>query len=80
VRTTLTLDDDVAAKLRAEAKSSGRSFKEIVNDFLRRGLSSRGRPDSLSRFEVKARSWGKPGFNYDRVWEIIEQLEGPLYR
>lgn len=80
MRTTLTLDDDVAAKLRAEARKSGRSFKEIVNDSLRRDLTTRTRPVSFPPFEVKARPWGKPGFNYDQVWEIIEQLDGPSYR
>ena len=34
----MTLDDDVAAKLKADARRSGRSFKEVVNDVLRRGL------------------------------------------
>ncbi|PYS27035.1 MAG: hypothetical protein DMF75_21135 [Acidobacteria bacterium] len=38
MRTTLTLDDDVAAKLDADARRSGRSFKETVNHYLRLGL------------------------------------------
>ena len=41
MRTTLTLDEDVAAKLRAEARRSGRSFRDVVNDAIRRGLASR---------------------------------------
>ena len=73
MRTTLTLDDDVAGKLRAEARRSGRSYKTTVNEFLRRGLTMRRHADSFPRFEIKARPWGKPGFNYDRIWEIIEQ-------
>jgi hypothetical protein len=39
MRTTLTLDDDVAAKLKAESRRSGRPFREIVNETLRRGLA-----------------------------------------
>jgi hypothetical protein len=38
VRTTLTLDPDVAAKLKNEARRHGISFKEAVNSNLRRGL------------------------------------------
>jgi Arc/MetJ family transcription regulator len=38
MRTTLTLDDDVAQKLADLAKESDVSFKVIVNDALRRGL------------------------------------------
>jgi hypothetical protein len=42
MRTTLTLDDDVAAKLKAEQSRAGLPLKEIVNETLRRGLASRG--------------------------------------
>jgi hypothetical protein len=80
VRTTLTLDDDVAAKLRAEARKSGEPFKQIVNRVLRTGLDIRVRAASIPPFKVKARPWGNKGFNYDKVWELIEQLEGPYYR
>jgi len=39
--TTLTLDDDVAAKLKTESRRAGRPFREILNETLRRGLESR---------------------------------------
>ncbi len=39
MRTTLTLDDDIAALLKREARMSGQPFKQVVNDALRRGLS-----------------------------------------
>jgi hypothetical protein len=80
VRTTLTLDDDVAAKLRAEARKSGEPFKQIVNRVLRAGLNVRSRAAAAPPFKVKARALGSAGFNYDRVWELIEQAEGPFYR
>jgi hypothetical protein len=81
VRTTLTLDDDVAAKLRAEARKSGAPFKQIVNDCLRVGLNTRSKTASAPPFKVKARPLGlRPGFSYDNVWELIEQIEGPLHR
>ena len=81
MRTTLTLDDDLAAKLRAEARQSGKPFKQIVNERLRVGLSARSKAASVPPFKVKARPLGlRPGFSYDNVWELIEQIEGPLYR
>ncbi len=53
MRTTLTLDDDIAAKLKAEARRSGRSFKAAVNDLLRLGPSiddpDRCEPSSVLR-------------------------------
>jgi hypothetical protein len=41
MRTALTLDDDVAARLKAEQRRVGRPLKEIVHETLRRGLASR---------------------------------------
>ena len=38
MRTTLTLDDDVAAQLRRLARETGRPFKQVVNEALRAGL------------------------------------------
>jgi hypothetical protein len=43
VRTTLTLDKDLALLLRAEARRSGRPLKRIVNETLRAGFAARKR-------------------------------------
>lgn len=82
MRTTLTLDDDVAAKLKAETRKSGRSFKETLNYFLRLGLSSGRRlKQSKKPFKVRARAIGvRAGLNYDDVWGLIEHVEGPLHK
>ena len=80
MRTTLTLDDDVAAKLRAEARNSGEPFKQVVNRLLRTGLNVRAQAAALPPYRIKARSLGRPGFNYDKVWELIEEAEGPYHR
>ena len=81
MRTTLTLDDDVAAKLKAEWRRSGRPFREIVNDMLRRGLASRRATAQRQPFKIVARDLGnlKP-LSLDNIWELIEQIEGPLHR
>jgi hypothetical protein len=55
MHTTLTLDDDIEAKLRAEARHSERSFRETVNDVMRRGLAIR-RP-ALSTWVWPGRPW-----------------------
>jgi hypothetical protein len=82
MRTTLTLDDDVAAKLRAESRRAGRPFREIVNDTLRRGLASRRATARRQAFKVRARDLGdlKPGLSLDRVAELVEHVEGSLHR
>ena len=81
MRTTLTLDDDVAAKLDADARKSGRSFKETVNHYLRLGLNSHRQAKPGKKFKVRARDMGlRPGLNYDDVWGLIEQVEGPSHK
>ncbi len=81
MRTTLTLDDDVFSKLKAEARRSGRPFKDLVNEFLRVGLTLRKSNKPAGPFVVKTRPLGlKPGLNYDNIGELLDQLEGPLHR
>lgn len=81
MRTTLTIDEDVIAKINAEMRRSGKSFKETVNDALRTGLSVRKELKSAEPFKVRARSMGTyPGLNYDNIDELLEQIEGPSHR
>lgn len=54
MRTTLTLNDDVAAKLEAESRRAGRPFKEIVNETLRSGLATRRAVAHRQAFKVAA--------------------------
>jgi hypothetical protein len=82
MRTTLTLDDDVAAKLKTEARRAGRSFREIVNETLRRGLASRQATARSQAFKIAPRDLGdlRPGLSLDDVAGLIEQVEGALHR
>jgi hypothetical protein len=52
---TLTLDDDVAAKLKALTRRAGRPFRDVVNDTLRRGLVQP--TGARSHRAVRAMSW-----------------------
>jgi hypothetical protein len=83
VRTTLTLDEDVAERLKAEARRSDRPFRAVVNEFLRLGLSSRprGRPHPPP-FVVRARDLGalRPGLSLDNIGDLLEAAEGPLHK
>lgn len=82
MRTTLTIDDDIAARLAEAQRKTGLTFKEIVNQTLRRGLERQ--PSSLRnipRFVIKARPMGQiTGLNYANIGELLEQLEGAAHR
>lgn len=81
VRTTLTLEDDVAAGLREVARQSGNSFKRVVNDVIRMGLNSRQALGPRRRFVVKAHDTRvRPGVELDCAAALIEQIEGPMHR
>jgi hypothetical protein len=79
VRTTLTLDDDVSKMLEKEQRRSGNSFKQVVNHFLRLGLTAK----QPARKPFKVKPWNlqpPPGQSFDKVEELIEFLEGPYHR
>jgi hypothetical protein len=81
VRTTITIDDDLAPKLEAEMRRTGRSFKATINHLLRLGLATRRELRKPTKFEVRARPLGaRPGLNFDNVADLLEQLEGPARR
>lgn len=83
MRTTLTLDDDIAKKLRDIAHLSGRSFKAVVNDALRAGIEA-GRIADVSRpYRLKPVSMGQPigGQDLDKALALADRLEdGELTR
>lgn len=80
MRTTLTLDDDVARQLEKETRRSGAPFKEVVNRFLRLGLMAANRPPRKA-FVVTPRKLGLPaGMSYDNVQELLDALEGTARR
>lgn len=82
MRTTLTLDEDVAARLIELQRKRGVSFKDVVNQTLRWGLERQQvAPRGAPKFTVEARDMGlRPGLNYDNIEELLEQLEGPTHR
>jgi hypothetical protein len=81
VRTTVTLDDDVATKLDREARASGRSFKAVLNETLRLAFVLRQEAGEVPRFRVEARELGLyPGLDYSDVGALLEVAEGADHR
>jgi len=76
MRTTLTLDRDVAEGLRKEMRRSGQSLKATVNMALRRGLHLAGAPAKAPRFRVEPHALGlKAGVDPDRLNQLVDELE-----
>lgn len=79
MRTTLTLDEDVAARLQAEARRTGRPFKTVVNERLRMALTQAVAVKELKPFKVESRSMGAL-VAFDNIGAALEELEGPYHR
>lgn len=80
MRTTITLDDDVAKKLKEKIKSSPLSAKQLYNDLLRAALNEKSvislkqQPFKLITFE--GTHGLAPGFNWDlSTAQILDKLD-----
>jgi hypothetical protein len=74
VRTTLTLDSDVAEKLKAESRRSGQSFKATVNEALRRGLARKS-IRKTPKFQVRDIGF-RLGAHFESTSLFLDQLDG----
>jgi hypothetical protein len=74
MRTTVTLDPDVAAKLRQLVHERGVSFKVALNDAVRAGLG--GSAPAGRRYRVSPRPMGvRKGVDLDRALRLAGELE-----
>lgn len=74
MRTTVTLDEDVAAALKSVAQERGVSFKEALNTTVRAGLTSRS--GDRTSYLVPARPMGlRPGVDLDTALRLAGDLE-----
>lgn len=75
MRTTVTLDDDVAAKLKRLARERDISFKEALNSSIRRGIE-RGEAKPRPYRLPPAKSLGaRPGVNLDKALQLAGEME-----
>jgi hypothetical protein len=76
MRTTLSLDDDVAALLEQLRNARNATFKQVVNDALREGLARLSSPPETRPFRTQPVDLGSCCFpNLDNVWEILDEVE-----
>lgn len=76
MRTTLTLEPDVAERLRQETRRTGKPFKQTVNEALRAGLGVQRPSRPAERFVVKTYDLGvRPGVDLDRINQLVDELE-----
>jgi hypothetical protein len=72
MRTTVTLDPDVAALVERDMRERGVSFKQALNDAIRAGLAP---AKSSSRYVVAARPMGRPALPLTKAIQVAADLE-----
>lgn len=73
MRTTLTIDDDLAALLHEQARRTGRTFRDVVNEAIRDGLL-RGASESSCVPPVHELGI-RPGVDLTKALQLVGQLE-----
>ncbi|HEY7831632.1 MAG TPA: ribbon-helix-helix protein, CopG family [Solirubrobacteraceae bacterium] len=74
MRTTVTLDQDVAAKLQAMARERGVSFKAALNETVRAGLDGEGR--SARPYRTPSRRMGlRRGIDLNHTGRLLAELD-----
>ena len=81
MRTTLTLDDDVAVQIERLRKERDLNLKDVVNEALRRGLRDLQKPPAERKpFRTKTYNMGRPLIDIDNVAEAIAFVEGDDFK
>jgi hypothetical protein len=82
MRTTITLEDDVAASLKRLEKRRGIKFKALVNEALREGIKCMMAPrQKRGVFRTRSVHLGScRAANVDNVAEVIAVAEGESFR
>ena len=76
MRTTVTIEDDLAAQVEAIRRREGLSFKAALNRLLRLGVRAKSTPPKPRRFRTATRKLGlKPGIDPTRLNALIDDLE-----
>lgn len=79
MRTTLTIDSDIAERLRQEAASGRRSLKEIVNDCLRAGFGLK-EIKSRKKFHIQPHSSQYlPGVDRLKLNQLVDELDAESF-
>ena len=81
IRTTVSLDDDVVARVKRESLSRGASFRDTLNDLLRAALLGIEYKPSRRALAILPTHIGHtPGLNCDSIESLLEYGEGDRHR
>jgi hypothetical protein len=81
MRTTLTIDADVAAKARRAVLKTGLPFKSLINQALRVGIDAVTAPKKSRPYHTQGHAMGlRKGLSYDNIQDLLAIAEGEDFR
>ena len=80
MRTTLTLEPDVAAEIERRRRERNTSLKTEVNELLRLGLREAEEQTPREPFRTEPLSVGRLLIDVTSASRALEELEGPFYK
>lgn len=77
MRTTLTIDDEIASRLKEIAYRTGKSFKSVVNESLRAGITGSADVPAPKSFRLRPASLGEVvgPYNIDKALLLADRIE-----
>ncbi|MDY7030140.1 MAG: DUF2191 domain-containing protein [Spirochaetota bacterium] len=76
MRTTLTIEDFIFERLNEKAHRERKSFKQVVNETLSRGLLISDSPSQPEHFSVKVHACGRrEGIDYGKLNQLSDEIE-----
>jgi hypothetical protein len=81
MRTTLTIDEDLAAQIEDLRRREGQSLKRVINSLLREGLRSRQQPPEAKKYRSQTRALRmRPGYDPAKLNQLVDELEAEEHR
>ncbi|GAB1488144.1 hypothetical protein MASR2M8_05880 [Opitutaceae bacterium] len=81
MRTTLTIDDDLAVEIKRRVRRSGAPFRDVVNDLLRAGMASSATLVSPAPHVTPSHDFGLgAGHDHARAWDLLAAEDAAEYR
>jgi ribbon-helix-helix CopG family protein len=82
MRTTLTIDDDIAAVLTRLRKSRGIGLRDLINEALRRGLQDmKQKPKDRRQFRTQSVNLGRAKIeSLDNIADVLSIAEGDAFK
>ena len=77
MRTTLTIEDEIARRLKEIAYQTGRTFKSVVNDSLRAGIAGNRNVPAPKPYRLKPAPMGEVvgPYNLDKALLLADRIE-----